>query len=243
MLALFVACIVFFVFGVIKSSDAYKSALARAKQDDRVTAALGSPIKEGLAPTGKTNVNGSSGDADLAIPISGPKGKGTIYAVGTKSADKWEFSKLAVQIDGGAMIDLNESGKPKPTPGSGSLSIKETEQQTADERIESVTLARENGGRLQPVQNFKPTDNPEHIVIRLAEGAEETHVKTVWTNINAGGASNQKLWTKELVPDEERRSADFSLSNSNAKTFPAGDYKIDIYLDDDLIQTVRYKVE
>ena len=36
---------------------------------------------------------------DIAIPISGPKAKGTIYAVGTKSAGKWEFSKLAVQVD------------------------------------------------------------------------------------------------------------------------------------------------
>ena len=76
-----------------------------------------------------------------------------------------------------------------------------------------------------------------------AEGAEGTQVKTVWTNVNAGGATNQKLWTKELVPDEEKRSADFSLSNSNKKSFPTGDYKIDVYLDDELIQTVRYKVQ
>ena len=93
------------------------------------------------------------------------------------------------------------------------------------------------------MEKFKPADNPEHIVVKLAEGAEGTHVKTVWTNLNAGGATNQKLWTKELVPDEERRSADFSLSNSNNKPFPPGDYKIDVYLDDELIQTVRYKVE
>src|SRR4029077_5629585 len=111
------------------------------------------------------------------------------------------------------------------------------EEETADERIESIGLARENGKRLQSVENFKPADNPQHIVIKLTEGAEGTHVKTVWTNINAGGATNQKLWTKELVTDDENRSADFSLSNSNSKLFPIGDYKIDIYLDDELIQT------
>jgi hypothetical protein len=37
--------------------------------------------------------------------------------------------------------------------------------------------------------------------------------------------------------------ADFSLSNSDSKLFPTGDYKIDIYLDDELIDTVRYKVQ
>jgi len=239
LVALFVVCIVFFVFGIIKSSDAYKTALMRAKEDQRVVAALGTPISDGLVPSGKTNVNGPSGEADIAIPISGPKGKGTIYAVGTKSAGKWEFSKLAVQIDGGEMIDLKEKSSPKAASEPEEESPK---QETDDERVESITLARENGGRLQPVENFKPADNPQHIVVKLAEGAEGTHVKTIWTNLNAGGATNQKLWTKELVPDEDSRTANFSLS-SNSKPFPPGDYKIDVYLDDELIQTVRYKVK
>lgn len=239
----FVVCLTMFVFGVLKSTDVYKTALARAKNDPRVVAALGSPIKDGLVPSGKTNVDGSSGDADISIPISGPKGKATIYAVGTKSGGKWEFSKLAVQVDGGETIDLNESTESKAAPEPESTSNEETEEQTADERVESITLAREEGGRLKAVKNFKPADNPEHIVVKLTEGVEGTHVKTVWTNLNAGGATNQKLWTKELVTDDEKRSADFSLSNSNAKLFPTGDYKIDIYLDDELVQTVRYKVQ
>ena len=236
---LFVVCIVFFVFSILKSSDAYKIAVTRAKEDQRVVAVLGAPIQEGLVPSGKTNVNGPSGEADIAIPISGPKGKATIYAVGTKSAGKWEFSELAVQTDGGQMIDLNKNAEATNE----SKEETEREESTADERIESINLARENGNRLQPVDNFKPADNPQHIIVKLAEGAEGTHVKTVWTNLNAGGATNQKLWTKELVTNEENRSADFSLSNSNSKLFPTGDYKIDIYLDEELIQTVRYKVQ
>ncbi len=242
--ALGVVCIMFFAFSIIKSSDAYQTALARAKQDPRVTAALGTPIKEGLVPSGKTSVNGPSGDTDIGIPISGPKGKGTIYAVGTKSEGKWQFSKLTVQIENGEKIDLKE-GTDRPAAESKEDTSKEesSKEETTDERIESIRLARENGERLQPVENFKPTDNPEHIVIKLAEGNEGTHVKTVWTNVNAGGATNQKLWTKELVPNDDDRAADFSLSNSNNKQFPAGDYKIDVYLDDELIQTVRYKVK
>ena len=79
---IFVVCIFFLVFSVLKSSDVYKTALARAKNNPRVVAALGDPIHDGLVPSGKTNVEGPSGEADLAIPISGPKGKATIYAVG-----------------------------------------------------------------------------------------------------------------------------------------------------------------
>ena len=95
------------VFGALKQSDAYKLAVARAKADSRVVAALGSPIEEGWYLSGNTKVNGASGDADLSIPISGPKGKGTIYAVATKSAGEWSYSKLQVKIDStGETIDL-----------------------------------------------------------------------------------------------------------------------------------------
>src|SRR5437016_5052672 len=75
LVVILVVCIVFFVFSVLKSSDAYKTALDRAKNDQRVVAALGTPIRDGMVPSGNTKVNGSSGEANLAIPISGPKGK------------------------------------------------------------------------------------------------------------------------------------------------------------------------
>jgi hypothetical protein len=102
-----VAFLVLVIFGALKQSDAYKIAVTRAKADPRVAAALGSPISEGWYLSGTTNVNGGSGNADLSIPISGPKGKGTIYAVATKSAGEWTYSKLVVKIEStGETIDL-----------------------------------------------------------------------------------------------------------------------------------------
>jgi hypothetical protein len=93
-------------FTAMKSSDVYKTALARAKADPRVQQALGSDIHEGMFTSGKTNVTGPSGDADLSIPISGSKGKATIYVVATKSAGEWQYSKLTVKTDSGEEIDL-----------------------------------------------------------------------------------------------------------------------------------------
>src|SRR5450432_3336700 len=71
----FVFVIVSIVFGAMKSSDAYKAALAKAKADPRVVNALGSPITDGFFVGGKTNVSGSSGHADLTIPFPVPKVK------------------------------------------------------------------------------------------------------------------------------------------------------------------------
>ena len=107
----FVVVIVSIVFGAMKSSDAYKTALAKAKADPRVVNALGSPIKAGFFVSGKTNVSGSSGQSDLTVPISGPKAKGRIYLVASKFAGEWTFSKLIVEVGKtGERIDLAEKG-------------------------------------------------------------------------------------------------------------------------------------
>ena len=91
----------------MKSSDAYKGALARAKAEPAVVAALGSPIEDGMFVSGSTNVNGASGNANLAIPIHGPKGKATLYVVAEKSLGAWNYSNLVVEVkDTKQRIDL-----------------------------------------------------------------------------------------------------------------------------------------
>ena len=94
----FVGSILVIVFSAMKSTDVYKQALARAKADPAVIEALGSPIKDGFLLSGNTNVNGASGESNLAIPISGPKGKGTIYVAANKSLGRWNYTGLVVEI-------------------------------------------------------------------------------------------------------------------------------------------------
>jgi hypothetical protein len=101
MLALFVAfvgSIALIVFSAMKSTDVYKDALAQARVNSAVIEALGTPITEGFLVSGNTNVNGASGEANLSIPISGPKGKGTIYVAASKSLGRWNYSGLIVEI-------------------------------------------------------------------------------------------------------------------------------------------------
>jgi hypothetical protein len=103
----FIASIVLIVFGALKSTDVYKDSLARAKANPAVIEALGSPIKDGLFISGNTNVNGASGEANLSIPISGPKGKGTLYVKAEKALGRWKYTDLVVEIQNtGERIDL-----------------------------------------------------------------------------------------------------------------------------------------
>lgn len=82
---------------VLKSTEPYQTALAAAKANEKVVSALGTPIDDGF-PQGSVKTNNDAGDADLTIPITGPKGKGTIYVVGTRSGGKWTYSKMSVKL-------------------------------------------------------------------------------------------------------------------------------------------------
>jgi hypothetical protein len=99
------------VVGMIKSSDAYQTALKRTQASPEVQAALGTPIKEGFMMTGSIATNNGVGTADFSFPITGPKGEGNVIAKASKSASgPWEFSTLQVKINGrDGFIDLNGS--------------------------------------------------------------------------------------------------------------------------------------
>ena len=92
--------IFFMAFSAFKYSGVYVESLKQAHASPAVAQALGEPIEEGFLVFGSIHVNGPSGEAEIAIAISGPKGSGTIYAVATKSAGIWHFELLEVDIKG-----------------------------------------------------------------------------------------------------------------------------------------------
>ena len=88
------------VEGSIKNSGVYTQALAQAQTNPQVVAQIGQPVTPGMFVSGNINVNGDSGDADISIPVSGPKGKGKVYAVAKKIAGRWQFETLVFGVDG-----------------------------------------------------------------------------------------------------------------------------------------------
>lgn len=109
--AAFVLGILGLVFGALKSSEPYRHAVAQARADARVVAALGTPIQAGWFVQGNFNTDGTHGAADLAIPLDGPAADGTLYVVAGKSAGAWRYETLAVTVDGsGQRIVLQGEG-------------------------------------------------------------------------------------------------------------------------------------
>ena len=106
-MVLLISGIVMLVFGAIRGSDVAKAATAAAQSNAAVQQSLGAPIEEGFFVSGSINVTDSSGDADLSVPISGPKGKATVYVTGRKTAGAWDYSLMQAVIAGtGKRIDL-----------------------------------------------------------------------------------------------------------------------------------------
>jgi hypothetical protein len=85
---------------VMRSSVAYQTAVQRAEESPEVADKIGHPIKVGWIVSGNINVSSNSGNADLSIPISGPRGKGRILVSAKKQFGKWTFQTLEVQVEG-----------------------------------------------------------------------------------------------------------------------------------------------
>jgi hypothetical protein len=89
-----------FLLQMLKSSDPYQHGVQVVAQDARAQQKLGTPVEPGYFFSGSVNVSNSSGNADLAIPVHGPKGRGTVYVVARKSAGQWSYERLELAVDG-----------------------------------------------------------------------------------------------------------------------------------------------
>lgn len=98
--ALFAGSIVLFVLTLMRHTDVFQEAVARAEANPQVRSELGGPIREGWWVSGHVRSTGSSGNAALDIPLKGSRRDGTVYAVAHKSAGRWKYDTLEVAVAG-----------------------------------------------------------------------------------------------------------------------------------------------
>ncbi len=103
-------------FLMIGNSEAAKLAIATPQSNPALAERLGYPLKTGWFVSGSIEVTPASGHAELAIPISGPKGSGTIYAEARKRAGLWHLEVLQFGNDGSSeRLELLPADPSKPT--------------------------------------------------------------------------------------------------------------------------------
>lgn len=101
------------VMGGMKFSWAYSEGVDLARHDKRVVEALGEPIDTGWLVSGSIKSSGPTGDADLAIPLSGRQDSGTLDVVAHKRAGEWKFERAEVEVHGWQQR-INLLAKEKP---------------------------------------------------------------------------------------------------------------------------------
>ncbi len=103
--------------------------------------------------------------------------------------------------------------------------------------IASARLAKDDSGA-QATTTFSPTDT-FYLLVDLANAPDDTTVKAEWTAVSVAGADpNTILDDVELTSGSSTLT--FDLANDNP--WPTGDYKVDLYLNGELDQTLTFRV-
>jgi hypothetical protein len=76
--------------------------------------------------------------------------------------------------------------------------------------------------------------------VELANAPDETVLKAVWTAVSVEGEDPNLL-----IDETELTGGDgfYNFSLSNDSDWPAGQYKVDIYLNDELDRTLTFTVQ
>jgi hypothetical protein len=109
--------------------------------------------------------------------------------------------------------------------------------------ITDVTVGKgyDNGTVLEPTTVFAPDDLEIQLVVNVANAPDDTQVKAVWSIVDVAGHEPAVLYESPVTLNSGQNVAHFSLTND--QPWPAGKYKVEIYLDDKLDKTVEYQVE
>ncbi|MFC1975785.1 hypothetical protein ACFLXQ_05265 [Chloroflexota bacterium] len=83
-------------------------------------------------------------------------------------------------------------------------------------------------------------DDTFYAIVEVANAPDDTKVKAVWMVVEADGVDPVVIGEKEL---EGGGTLTFSVSNNDDKLWPAGKYKVDLYLNDELDRSLEFKVE
>ena len=102
--------------------------------------------------------------------------------------------------------------------------------------ISSAKLTTDSAGTAE-TKTFTP-DQTFYLVAELANAPSDTKLKAVWYTVDDAGTAT-KLAEKEIVGSDS--PVIFNASNSNA--WPTGNYKVELYLNDKLNQTLEFTVQ
>jgi hypothetical protein len=118
------------------------------------------------------------------------------------------------------------------------LTLQACEFSVSTANISSAKLTSDSAGTTETTV-FKP-DQAFYYIVVLANAPDDTKVKAVWYKVDdAGTAAAEKFVEKEIVGS----GSPITFNATNSNPWPAGKYKVELYLNDKLDRTQEYSVK
>jgi len=123
------------------------------------------------------------------------------------------------------------------------VSVSACEFSASTATITSAELARgfTDGKATDVSTTFAPSDTPLHYVVTLGGAPDDTKVRTVWTIVDAGDGKYKDQKLDESVLQSGSGVLNFTLAGT--AEWPAGKYKVDLFLNDKLDRTAEFLVQ
>ena len=109
----------------LKSSEPYKLALKKVRQNPEVVKRLGEPIEDGFVPVGEVNIENDRGSANLFFDVTGPNG--TAHVMSQAQTRRRQMGTNSARVSpsttaSGSRLTPPEAATPmipaRPRPGS-----------------------------------------------------------------------------------------------------------------------------
>ncbi len=104
--------------------------------------------------------------------------------------------------------------------------------------VKSATLARDANGT-QPTTTFEPSDT-FYLIVDLANAPDDTAVKAIWYAADVGSAAAPNTLIDQASLTSGSSVLTFNLAPESA--WVPGTYKVELYLNDELNQTLNFSV-
>jgi TonB family protein len=182
--------IIFVAMSAMKSSDVYQGALKVAQTHPAAIERLGEPINDGWLVTGNVNVSAGGGNANLEIPVSGPKNSGKLYVRAVSPDGNWMYERLDLAVKGGETVSLLDRNVAQPSPGA-PVDVEEDadDAATEDEEGEAEDALSPSDGQTVSggVLNEKAISKPQPPYPAIAKAARASGTVTVRVTVDETG--------------------------------------------------------
>ncbi len=103
---------------LLKRTEVYAGGMETVRSSPEAQELLGTPIESGFLIIGTYNIVNGTGNADLMIPVHGPRGKGMLRAVGTSVGGEWTLTYVGLRLDGETEFRTLRGTPPAGAPSS-----------------------------------------------------------------------------------------------------------------------------